>query len=71
MAKARKRTKESSVQTEKAKTDLCDNEVTVADLTGGMQMYQCYFSLNVQCVNSILTHMLYLQMFQVKRTGKS
>jgi len=33
MAKARKRTKESSVQTEKSKTD---DEVTVADLTGGM-----------------------------------
>jgi hypothetical protein len=35
MAKARKRTKESSVQTEEAKTDPCDNEVTAADLTGG------------------------------------
>lgn len=39
MAKARKRTKESSVQTEEAKIDPCDpcdNEVTAADLTGGM-----------------------------------
>lgn len=39
MAKARKRTKESSVQTEKAKADLCENEVTAADLTGGMYIY--------------------------------